>query len=422
MNCKEVDELLLGYLDNEVNPKAREAIEAHLSDCPNCRHELEALANTQRELRQAFRAITASVSSSPYAWATIRQRLLGEKQRRVPIAELAKSKLKGGIEMLKSRQPVWKVALASVLGVALILTLCLMIPPLLGQSPEVRAEDIAKNDPAVQTLMAEKGLFLRGLSEVTAWVTPAEEGKGEIFHVHLMNPGNDTAIADVIVDVEREKVLEIRLLYEGESYVPPQTSIVSEAEMEAIIEIAKGDPEVQEMLDNGARIGKVTPLPTPTGGDGHEFVGVELLQGEKSWLVKIDLTEGEVVGIFESASLEPAPVRPTPPPPYTQGQSEVIAREYLVNSPTFAFDGIEESVELLAVKTMRCPCCWGFVFEFDCRHPGYGDRTGLVLAEVITAHTATVVVMEGEVISGIMDDKWDMMEQKLIFPGFPESD
>lgn len=104
-------------------------------------------------------------------------------------------------------------------------------------------------------------------------------------------------------------------------------------------------------------------------------------------------------------------------------ESEEIARNYLLNSPTFKFDGIEDSLELVATYQAACPYCWQFVFEFQCQHAGYGDRTGQTLPEVITPHTAGIIVEQGEAISAIMDDKWDMIKQKMIekdSAGLPE--
>ena len=92
-------------------------------------------------------------------------------------------------------------------------------------------------------------------------------------------------------------------------------------------------------------------------------------------------------------------------------ESRGIARDYLLESPTYRFDGIDGSLREVAVNTMKCPYCWGFVFEFQCRHAGHGDRTGEVLLQVITDHTARVVVQEGKVVSAIEDDVWDIMSQ-----------
>ncbi|MFQ6073444.1 MAG: hypothetical protein ACE5KT_12205 [Methanosarcinales archaeon] len=95
-------------------------------------------------------------------------------------------------------------------------------------------------------------------------------------------------------------------------------------------------------------------------------------------------------------------------------KSQEIASDYLRNSPTFKFDGMEDTLKLVETNTMRCPYCWGFVFEFQSRHAGYGNRSGQILAQVITFHTTRIVVREGEVVSAIMDDKWDIMRQKMI--------
>ena len=95
-------------------------------------------------------------------------------------------------------------------------------------------------------------------------------------------------------------------------------------------------------------------------------------------------------------------------------ESEEIARNYLLNSPTFKFDGMKDSLELAATYEATCPYCWEFVYQFQCRHAGYGDRTGQMLAEVITPHTAEIIVELGEVISAITDEQWDMMGQKMI--------
>jgi len=101
----------------------------------------------------------------------------------------------------------------------------------------------------------------------------------------------------------------------------------------------------------------------------------------------------------------------------SQEDSQEIARQYVINAPTFAFDGMIETLALANTTISKCPCCWEFVYQFDCRQAGYGDRTGLQLAQVITPHTAIVVVQEGAVVSAVMDGKWDMMKQKLIDTG-----
>lgn len=100
--------------------------------------------------------------------------------------------------------------------------------------------------------------------------------------------------------------------------------------------------------------------------------------------------------------------------PVTEEESREIAENYLRNSPTFTFDGIEETLWLVETHAMFCPSCWVFEFEFQCHHAGYGDRSGQAVNEVITCHTAWIGVQEGEVFQATMDEVWDMMNQEMI--------
>ena len=95
-------------------------------------------------------------------------------------------------------------------------------------------------------------------------------------------------------------------------------------------------------------------------------------------------------------------------------ESQRIAEEFVRNSPTFIYDGIEDTLILTDTLTARCPYCWLFIFEFDSRHAGYGDRTGQMLAQVITPHRAHIAVEQLEITSAVMDDKWDMIEQEIV--------
>ena len=99
---------------------------------------------------------------------------------------------------------------------------------------------------------------------------------------------------------------------------------------------------------------------------------------------------------------------------FTEEESWAIAEDYLLNSPTFTYDGVAESLERVEARPMDCLSCWEFVFEFDCLHSGYGDRTGHILLQVITPHTAAIRISNGVVTRAVLDDKWDMMDQELI--------
>ncbi|MFC1953913.1 hypothetical protein ACFLWR_07315 [Chloroflexota bacterium] len=103
----------------------------------------------------------------------------------------------------------------------------------------------------------------------------------------------------------------------------------------------------------------------------------------------------------------------------TEEASKEVAKDFVINSPTFVFDGIEGSFQLTETLTLRCPYCWQFIFEFDSAQAGYGDRTGQMLAQVITHHIAVITVDNLEVTRAVMDEQWDMLQQKMIEEALP---
>jgi hypothetical protein len=95
----------------------------------------------------------------------------------------------------------------------------------------------------------------------------------------------------------------------------------------------------------------------------------------------------------------------------TPENAEEIALEWLRNAPTFSFDGIEGSMKVDEIVIAESyPVQYFITISFDCSHPGYGDRTDQVLAQVITSHKAVVVVSSGVVRSAVIDEVWNEME------------
>jgi len=99
---------------------------------------------------------------------------------------------------------------------------------------------------------------------------------------------------------------------------------------------------------------------------------------------------------------------------FTEENSRQLAEEFVKNSPTFEFDGIEDSLELVETLYPDIEDAWSFVFHFNSRHAGYGDRTGQMLAQVITPHEVVITVEKGMVKSAVMDEKWDMLRQETL--------
>ena len=54
--------------------------------------------------------------------------------------------------------------------------------------------------------------------------------------------------------------------------------------------------------------------------------------------------------------------------------------------------------------------------NFDSRHGSYGDRTDQIVTQVIAPHLMVITVSDGKVISVIIDDTWDEINQKLLSP------
>ncbi len=90
-----------------------------------------------------------------------------------------------------------------------------------------------------------------------------------------------------------------------------------------------------------------------------------------------------------------------------------IAVDFVRRSPTFSFDGMAGTIAVVETRIMESyPIQYVIIIEFDSSHAGYGDRTGQILAQVITHHTAGIKVVNGEVVAAILDDVWDMVDQE----------
>ena len=93
-----------------------------------------------------------------------------------------------------------------------------------------------------------------------------------------------------------------------------------------------------------------------------------------------------------------------------------VAEEFVRNSPTFRFDGIEETFELESSREIKyCPGCYEYTFYFESKHPGVGDRTGIKLRDIVSPHRVVVnLTYETNVVMGVMDDSWDIGRQLII--------
>jgi len=110
----------------------------------------------------------------------------------------------------------------------------------------------------------------------------------------------------------------------------------------------------------------------------------------------------------ESPVVPGNPVHPNDPV-NMQSDKLAMAKQFVMDDATFQFDGMADTVtgsldESTGTATV----------EFTSRTAGYGDRSGMMVAEVLTPHKAVIRIADSQVVSAVMDDKWDMLTQKEI--------
>jgi hypothetical protein len=131
-------------------------------------------------------------------------------------------------------------------------------------------------------------------------------------------------------------------------------------------------------------------------------------------LAGIGLTAAMVITSPANGSpiaVPPAPGNPVHPndPTVMQNDKLTMAKQFVMEDATFQFDGMVDTVtgsldESTGIATV----------EFTSRTAGYGNRSGLIVAEVLTPHTAVIRISDNQVISAVMDEKWDMLTKKEI--------
>jgi len=159
----------------------------------------------------------------------------------------------------------------------------------------------------------------------------------------------------------------------------------------------------------------------PVGLETQETVSIvfpEGIEGPLGLCVVIPQRGSTITTVWtgpkSNISVGPWPVIKTCPSYLTEEGSRKLAEKFVRDSPTFKFDGSPASLKLVETLYPDMENAWQFVFRFESAHAGYGDRTGQMLAQVITPHEATITVEQGEVVNAIMDEKWDMVNQRML--------
>ncbi len=100
-----------------------------------------------------------------------------------------------------------------------------------------------------------------------------------------------------------------------------------------------------------------------------------------------------------------------------------IGNDFIKESPTFMFDGMEETLELEELMIMATsPPQYILTYNFNSKYAGYGDRGGEAVADVITIHRA-VVILNVEVLqngtsieigAAHIDGRWNIIGQEFL--------
>ncbi len=96
-----------------------------------------------------------------------------------------------------------------------------------------------------------------------------------------------------------------------------------------------------------------------------------------------------------------------------ESQIKEIAENWIKGTPTYKYDG--SGLEFVDyVQQESYPVRHVLTYRFTSSHAGYGNRSGMVTAQVITVHTVMITIVDGNVESAVIDEKWDEMGQFII--------
>jgi hypothetical protein len=98
---------------------------------------------------------------------------------------------------------------------------------------------------------------------------------------------------------------------------------------------------------------------------------------------------------------------------YGVKKARELASDWMLNnSPTYSFDG--EGLDLIEEKIIKKNHSYLFVFSFNSRSGGYGDRSGSYNVQVITPHVTIVRIQEGVIVEAITDDVFSELDNIFI--------
>ena len=219
-------------------------------------------------------------------------------------------------------------------------------------------------------------------------------------------------------DDKPDSVIDETVIQSAESFIKNSPTFVFDG-IEGSLELINTGAYSERTISEGGPVGDITRgweltyrFESRHAGYGDR-TGEMLAQVVTPHEVNITIENGEVVSAMMDAQWDMINQEMVGSK-YTEEAAGKTAEEFIKNSPTFTFDGIQESLEIVETLYPDIENAWQFVFHFESAHASYGDRTGQMLAEVITPHEAIITVEQGEIKNAVMDGKWDMVNQRMI--------
>lgn len=99
---------------------------------------------------------------------------------------------------------------------------------------------------------------------------------------------------------------------------------------------------------------------------------------------------------------------------YSEERAVQTAIDFLIKSPTFNYDGIDDSINLVRVEPIEARHGYLVTLRFTSANSGYGDRKDQIVAPVLTEHTVNFTVVEDTVTEAITDGVFDEIEGQML--------
>ncbi|MDG6243595.1 MAG: hypothetical protein QCH31_04280 [Methanolobus sp.] len=97
----------------------------------------------------------------------------------------------------------------------------------------------------------------------------------------------------------------------------------------------------------------------------------------------------------------------------SEDEAKMIAEEWIMNAPTYDFDGSNLAFEDYHSST-QYPSQHTLTYTFISSHGGYGNRTDQMVSQVVTNHTIEITLYNRNVVFAIIDGVWDEREQNMV--------